>query len=240
MKNQFIAIFIAALFVVAYVAGAQEKRREIEVSGTGELNVEPDIVRISFSIENRSKSLEDAIEENNDKVSDIMEFLKDFGIAEKDIKTSYFSFDTRYLWDKEKSKFDYSKVSHYEVSKSINILIRKLDKIEELVDELAGEGVTSLNSFKYDVEDRIQYKKLAREMALKAAKEKAQEMVNVMGAKLGKVLWIKEQSANVNTHYGLSSANYSLSTGGSYQSESFSSGQISISESVTCTFELID
>jgi uncharacterized protein YggE len=240
MKNHYFAIFIVALFVVAQVAVAEETKREIGVDGTGVLDVEPDIIRISFDLDTINESLDDAIDDNSDKVSDIIDFLKDFGIAEKDIKTSYFSFDTRYHWDKEKSKFDYSRVSHYEVSKSMNIIIRKLDKIEEFVDELANRDITSLNSFKYDVEDRIKHRKKAREMALKAAKEKAQEMVKVMGAKLGKILWIKENNSNFHSSFGLSGANSTGSFGDSHHSDSFASGQISISESVYCRFEIID
>jgi uncharacterized protein len=238
MKKLINALVIVCLLAISTNYSFAEEKRTIQVDGVGEVQVKPDIIKISFSLETIKKNMEDALEENNEKVADILDFLKDYGIAETDFSTSNMSINTRYYFNQNTKEYDKTKVESFEVRKSMSVTFRKLDNIEEFINELAEMGITSLSTFYYDVENRIPHREKAREMALIAAKDKAEKMVSVLGAKLGKVDAIDESS---NRFYDRSRvSNYVEVTKTGESSYSFSYEAISIKVRIAVTFEIID
>ena len=99
MRYLFNAILAFALLAASVDASIAEETRFVDVKGIGEVEVKPDIIRISFELETYNKSLEDALDDNNERVADLIDFLKDFGIAEKDFSTSNVSINTIYAYD---------------------------------------------------------------------------------------------------------------------------------------------
>src|SRR3989344_4622374 len=60
----------------------------INVSGDGTALAQPDIVRISFSVDEKDFSTKVAMQKTNEKVAKVLEIAKKYGVKEEKIKTT--------------------------------------------------------------------------------------------------------------------------------------------------------
>ena len=73
------------------VADDEDTRSKISVSGTAKVQVKPDQVVFTFSIDSREKKLADAVNDNDAKVKSVVEFLKASEVEAKNIRTQVIS-----------------------------------------------------------------------------------------------------------------------------------------------------
>jgi uncharacterized protein YggE len=73
------------------------------------------------------------------------------------------------------------------VDNTVYVTIRDLDKLGELLDIVIAAGANTVNSVQFDVADKDEALKTARADAVKDAREKAQELADAAGVKLGDV-----------------------------------------------------
>ena len=67
--------------------------------------------------------------------------------------------------------------TRYVVDNSVFVTVRKLDELGDLLDSAVAAGANSINSIQFDVSDKTEALKKAREEAVKDAKAQAQELV---------------------------------------------------------------
>lgn len=73
--------------------------RTIEVTGAGEAHGAPDVVRTSVGVEARAANAQEALQEANARIAQVIKTLKDLGIADVDLRTHGFSvsYDREYV-----------------------------------------------------------------------------------------------------------------------------------------------
>ena len=76
-----------------------EKRPTISVKGVGTIEVEPDWVVLSFSVENLDTDYAESINGLNESVNRLRSVLGPLGIERKELKTSNFSVGTERRYD---------------------------------------------------------------------------------------------------------------------------------------------
>lgn len=254
-----LVLFLCLLFAFSFNSFAQDldKTPQIAVTGTAEVLVEPDETHISLDVTKLDKNLEIAKKQNDETTAKILEVTKRFNIPSQNVNIRNISVEVKnkIIRDPKKPVYDEDgdltgeKVFlGYEVSKTVRIKFLELNKFEELFSELLKTGVTEVNSVSFETSKLRQYKDQARDMALKAAKEKATAMAGAIGQTIGKAIKITEGTiSNTSLNYSISginsnsSANYvrppavetvSTSIG------SFSPGTITVSASATVIFIL--
>ena len=79
--------------------------------------------------------------------------------------------------------------------------MRKLEDADAIVQTLGGAGVTEINQVRFTVDDTSEVQGEAREQAISKAKEKAEQLANLSGAKLGKILSINESGPSSSQQY---------------------------------------
>src|SRR5688500_13587443 len=93
MKTKVASLVIGALFAGFISACAQNQTqtplRLVTVSGTGEVKVKPNEAVINLGVESRSKNLDEARKQTDEKVRDVIKVLKNNGVDQKDIQTTY-------------------------------------------------------------------------------------------------------------------------------------------------------
>jgi uncharacterized protein YggE len=169
----------------------------ITLSGHGEVQAVPDIASVSFYIRKEAKTVKEA----QDAVAGIekkaLDFLKESGVAEKDIKTINTSFYP-------KTEYQYNRtympctpygcpppgkdvIVGYESSENIEVKIRNVDKVGSIVEGLGSVGVQDLNgpNFKVDNEDAL--KAQARKEAIDDAKVKAETLAKDLGVRIVRI-----------------------------------------------------
>jgi len=85
------------------VAKDEDTRSKISVSGTAKVQVKPDQVVFTFSIDSREKKIGDAVNDNDAKVKSVIEFLNTSDVESKNIRTQVISI--RPIFDQAEPKW---------------------------------------------------------------------------------------------------------------------------------------
>ncbi len=169
----------------------------ITISGTGKIVTKPDIAKISFTIEEKSKNMTDAQKTVTDKGNTIIASLKNMGILESDIKTDGYTANPEYEW-KTKSVIcpigsycptdGHQELVGYMVSHSLSVKVRDTAKLGDVTRVLTENKVTNINGPMFEVDDIEAIKTEARSVAIADARAKAKIMARDLGVHLGRVI----------------------------------------------------
>jgi uncharacterized protein YggE len=164
-------------------ASAQPPVRTLNVSGTGKVDLAPDIVYIQLGVHTENPSAADAVAANNAQTQKVIEALKKMGIAEKDIRTSNFS-----IWPSQNYAPDGTPMeTKYVVDNTVFVTVRDLGTLGDLLDSVIAAGVNTVNSIQFDLADKTEALKQARADAVKDAQAQAQQLASAAGLEIGEV-----------------------------------------------------
>jgi len=94
-------------------------------NGEGKVLARPDIAVINISIVTEAETSKAAQDDNSKKSNNVVGFLEDQDIDEKDIKTSSYNISPIY----EYPRFGERKITGYRVNQSFEVKIRDLDNV---------------------------------------------------------------------------------------------------------------
>ena len=182
-------IFFIATILTSILMSAQEHKPMslINVSGEGKIKITPDQVAIAVTVESKGVKAADVKIDNDTKIDAVLKFVKKMGIESKDFQTQMV-----YLND----QFDYQKKKHnYVATQTLNILLRDITKYDVLMEGLLDAGVNNIGGITFKSSKFDSYKSEARKIAMKDAKQKADDFVAVLaGQKVGKAFTINDNS----------------------------------------------
>jgi uncharacterized protein YggE len=163
----------------------------IWVSGQGKATAVPDIVTLSLGIEAEEESVAEAQLQAAEAMDDVMNALRDNGVAGKDIQTQRFSIFQVTRWNNLEQK---QEVVGYRVVNLVTAKIRDIDKAGTIIDAVAEAGgdLTRINNISFSVDDPTPYREEAREEAMAEAKAKATQLADLAGVTLGRPTYISE------------------------------------------------
>jgi uncharacterized protein YggE len=250
MKTRFVLATLAILTacsVLAQQAQVVDDHPNITVNGEAVVNVRPDKIVLSLGIETWNTNIMVAKQRNNDILAETIAAIRESGIPEKEIQTDHLSIEPRYKGD---TRWD--SLLGYSVRNTLVVTLTEMDKIEELMTKVLQAGVNYIHGIDFQTTEFKQYREQARELALRAAKEKAEKMAAVLGQTLGAPLQINESYSGSPWAYysSWSGWRYGRGTGMSQNvvqniqagsgeiGETIAIGKISIRANVTVTFEL--
>ncbi len=228
------------LFVATASAPAQENTapnshdNRIVVTGTAEMEVEPDEVYMTFTLreyDNKSK-------EKVDLEAIRKEFLKacdDAGIASSDIAVQQVGGNAYNRWWYLKN----SKRQDFRATVSYEIRFTGTAKIDALMPRLNDDALSNAWVSKNDHSKMEEFKKEVRIKAVKAAREKANAMAESIGQKAGRAIRIEEQGTGAMPYVNYRmQANVMMDEGGSSKAESTPFKKLLITQQVRVEFEL--
>lgn len=182
-------LFFIALFV-SVDTSAQKIDRElrcIDVVGSAEMEIVPDVIRFSFELkEYKQGKVEVKLPEAEAK---LMEILKGLGIDPKNLALENSNGDLYTLKHRTKE---------FVVSKSYILTMDNIAKLDSLQEQLEGIGVESSRISSVSHSKIVQYRKELKIEAAKAAKEKAQYLLAAVGEELGQLLYLSESERTAN------------------------------------------
>ncbi len=161
------------------------------VTGQGEAMAVPDIATLSLGIETRGDTVAEAQAQASEAMDKVMETLKDNGIDEKDIQTQRFSIYPITRWLEREDK---EEIIGYRVTNMVTAKIRKVEKAGAVIDAVAKAGgdYTRIQNISFAVDDTEPYYAEARAKAMEDAKNKAEQLADLAGVKLGKPTYVSE------------------------------------------------
>ncbi len=184
-----IAILIAAIALSAcgpttVVANPAPPQRTLDVMGTGMVYMTPDVAYINIGVHTEKETATDAVAENNTQTQQVIEAIKAAGVSDKDIKTSNFSIYPNNQYDPQTSQ----KIgTTYVVDNTVNVTVRQLSQLGDMLDAAVKSGANSVNSVQFDVLDKSSALQQARSQAVKDAQTQAQQLAGESGVTLGDI-----------------------------------------------------
>jgi uncharacterized protein YggE len=163
----------------------QPHRRTISVTGTATLDLTPDCADVNMVLTTDGARPKQAVAELRHKQELLLKSLTAAGVDPTDIKLGGLSLGQTF---DEKGR-----PKAFAASISVVATTHKFDLIGDIMEAASDAGTQSISTT-FRVNDLPSYKKKVREMALKAAAEKAHETVAAVGATLGPVSDISENA----------------------------------------------
>jgi len=227
------AVALSACGPTTIVANPAPPQRNMVVTGTGTVTLTPDIAYINIGVHTEKDTAADAVAENNAQTQQVIDALKSTGVDTKDIQTTNFSIWPNPQYDPQTNQ----KIgTTYVVDNTVYVKIHKLDQLGDLLDATVKAGANSINSIQFDVADKTNALKQARDAAVKDAKTQAQELATAAGVSLGDVQNISFYS-NIPTPY---TDAYGKGGGGMAAAASVpvTPGQMTLTVTVTIMYEI--
>jgi uncharacterized protein YggE len=255
----FILLFLASLSVasaqptmpasapqpISEVSPICDPSRTVQVNGTALVNVSPDRAMIQLGVQSNGVTTDEVERTNSTSIQKVIKTLQTQGIDAKDISTDVYVIEPVY------ESYDSLYIKGYRINNMVAVTLRDVKKTSKVIAAALKAGANQVVNVEFYTSDLRRYRDQARELAMRAAKEKAQALAGAAGAEAGCALNITENSWSYYNgwYYGRSQnlwtqntvQNATLSNGegtGSGTDEPISLGQISVKAEVTATFSL--
>jgi len=251
-----VVIVLAALTILAFVGvlkGLREYRfigagvsatNTIVISGEGEVFAVPDIATFSISVIEEAKEVQGAQTEATRKTNEIIAYLKDAGVEERDIKTTNYNVYPRYEY-RETSTNGIVRpggervLVGFEVSQSLTVKVRDTEKAGEILSGVGSRGVSNVSGLSFTIDDEDELKADAREMAIDDAKEKAEALARDLGVDLVRIVGFSEGGAGYPEPFYARAETLAFDSAlGSATAPDLPVGENKIVSNVTITYEI--
>lgn len=251
-------VFLIILSVFFTVKALQELRaygsvsssnvNTISFSGHGEVTAVPDIANVSFSISKDAKTVKEAQAAVAVIEKKALDFLKENGVALKDIKTNNASFYPKYEYKYDEKTIlpctqygcppnrGQNVIVGYTASESILVKVRNTDDAGAIIQGLGTIGVSELNGPNFSIDDEDLLKADARKEAIRDAKAKAKILAKDLGIRLGRIASFTEGGNYGGIYYA--KAEMMDSSVGAPAPAELPKGENTISSDVTITYEI--
>ena len=230
--------WILLLFPVVMYSQIESKnfidQNYIQVTGKSEMRVTPDLIYLKILISDKDKSNKSLSERENLMVSKLKEIGIDISkdLMIKDLSSNFKS----YLFAK----------NDILLSKEYQLLVKDGKTVSKVFIELEKIGISNVSIEKVENSNIEKLRKEVKIEAIKAAKIKAESLVNAIGQNLGRAIYIQEQDFDYGRAYqksgsnimirGLSSVSDNLNSGSQLPDIDFE--KIILEYSILCRFDL--
>ena len=229
-------IVLSVLQSCAVVVAADTPPRTVSTSGEAVVQVVPDEVVVSLGIETFAPKLEDAKKANDERGSRLVQTIKAAGVEERHVQTDVLQLEIRYRGRPSDG------IEGYYARRSYSVTLKQPKKLEGLLDAALTSGANQIGGISYRTSELRKHRDRARQMAIKAAREKAVALSAELNCAAGAPRTITESGGGYTPWYGRFNAGQNAAqeaTGvGSEGDEPTPFGQIAITAQVSVTFDL--
>jgi len=190
---------------VKYIGG-ENSQGYITVSGTGEVVAVPDLATFTFSSTETAKTVNVARDAATASINKALDVIKKAGVLDADVKTAGYSIAPKYEYsngDCNVYRCAPGKQSFvgYEVSQTIQVKVRDLNKVGQLLVDVTASGVKNVGDIAFTVESQELLKEQARNEAITKARKQAEDLADSLGVKLVRISSFNEGGAYPMPYY---------------------------------------
>jgi uncharacterized protein YggE len=232
------AVLLAAtvslsLFLSPQTAGAATQRPfpVITTTGEGAVTVSPDLAVATAGVTTEAKTPREAADANTRTMNAVVAAAVQAGIPENDVRTARFSI---YPVHSQKTRDGAPQVSGYRAINQVQVKVRDIVKVGELLDQLLSAGATNIAGVEFSVSNPTPRLDEARNAAFAEAKRKAELYARAASAQVGRAVAISEGEADAPRPMAFRAA-----AAGSPAPPPIAAGEETLRVQVTVTFELL-
>ncbi len=180
------------------VGGSQQVG--VWVNGSGSVLTAPDVGVLNFGVEARDTTVAPARDAAARAMDAALRALKAAGVQDKDIHTTNFSVQPIIVYRQTTPPGGQQTpvITGYVVSNGATAKVRDLNKFGDVIDAVAKAGgdAIRINGVGFQVDDPKPLETQARDLAMKDAQAKAQQMARAAGITLGAPVHISESGGS--------------------------------------------
>ena len=162
--------------------------RTVQVSGTAVVNVTPDRVLIQLGLQSNGTTPQKVESNNSAVVSNIIRALKKLGVEEKDIVTDWYVIEPVY------ENYNSLYIKGYRINNVVAVTLRDISHVNQVIVASLDAGANQVVNVEFYLSNLRTYRDQARDLAVKAAHEKAQDLAASAGTETGCVMNINENT----------------------------------------------
>jgi len=166
----------------------EKEVNKVTVNGAGTVTLKPDVAYINIGINTKDLVASVAQDANKEGMNKVIEALKNAGVKEDNITTENYSIYKQVDYDND------TKIEYVNVNNTIKVKVKDLDSIGKLIDVSADAGANSINSIRFEVEDKSTAYNKALRLAMTDAKGKATAIMGTFGKMPGTPSSVNESS----------------------------------------------
>ncbi|MCW1930358.1 MAG: SIMPL domain-containing protein [Candidatus Kerfeldbacteria bacterium] len=163
--------------------------RTVTLSGTGTVEATPSEASIIISVVTEGEQQASVQSEGNATMTAVQTAVKELGIEDADIQTNGYSLNPQYDYTSSERT-----ATGYELSQSIEVTIRDVDTVSDVIDAATAAGANSVSTPQFSIEDEEVLKDEARAKAAEAVAAQYASYENTLGVALGDIVSIQELS----------------------------------------------
>ncbi len=163
----------------------------IMITGTGEATAVPDIATFSFSVRGEGADAAAAQAKSAEAINAIMAFVKEQGVAEKDVQTSGYNMYPKFKYEQKPCVMGMycppgeQIADGFEVSQMVTVKVRETAKAGALLAGVGERGATDISGLTFTIDDEDALKAQARKAAIEDAQAQAAVLADQLGVRLG-------------------------------------------------------
>ena len=198
-------VLLAGVALVGRAPGAAAQEppdtdinRTITVVGRGEVKSPPDVARVNLGVEVTAPTVAAAMDDAEQRMTDVLAALKDAGIAAKDIQTSNFSINFERqnpeMMPRAESTTEMTGTvaGVYRVNNMVQVTLRDMTAVGDVIDATVEAGANNIWGVSFELENTDALEEQAREAAVNNARARAESLAELNGVEVGEVIAISE------------------------------------------------
>jgi uncharacterized protein YggE len=170
----------------------QESARTITVLGQGSISAQPDVAYVNLGTRFVASTVTEATQESTDAMTAVIAKLQDLGVADEDIQTANYTIVPQQNYQDGTP----GEITGYQVSNSVRVTLRELDKIGTILDQATQVGANNVFGVTFAVQQPAALQSQAYDKAVAAARTRADELAKAGGVQLGELLSINQNSVS--------------------------------------------
>ncbi|MCA0394160.1 MAG: SIMPL domain-containing protein [Proteobacteria bacterium] len=160
----------------------------LSVSASANATRVPDVASLSTGVVTQAADANAALKANSTQMNKVVAAIRAAGIAERDIQTSGINISPQYRYAENQPPT----ITGYQASNTVNIKVRDIAKLGEVLDALVASGANQVNGPSFEIDQPEAAYDEARQAALKSAQARAEMYAKSLGLRVRRIVSISE------------------------------------------------
>ena len=198
------ALLLAGLLALAAVPAAAQpapmegdaafRATTLTLSSYGETRAAPDQATISMGVVTQGATAAAALAANRTRMTTVIAAIRAQGVAERDIQTSGLDVSPQYTYPAERPGVERGppRVTGYQVSNQVTVLVRDLARLGPAVDAVVASGANQINGISFGLQNADARADEARRQAVANVTRKAELYAQAAGLRVVRLVTLSE------------------------------------------------
>jgi hypothetical protein len=169
-------------------ADAMFRATTLSLAAYGEVKAAPDMATISLGVQTEARTAAAAMQQNAQRMSQVVAALRQAGIAERHIQTSGLNLGAQYAYQDNQPP----RLTGYQASNIVTIEVHDLAKLGQTIDAVVGVGANQVHGINFGLRDRTAAENQARLQAVKALAARAELYAGATGHRVSRLVSLSE------------------------------------------------